>query len=395
MKQARKRRKPEQIVKAIAEGEAMLAAGKSLAEVYQKLGIVESTWMRWKKQYGGMKSDEARRLRELEIENQKLKELLAEAELDKRMLKVIAGGKLLSPTRRREAACKLQSCFGVLERRACRTLGQSRSSQRYRPNTKEDEPRLVARILELVREFPRYGYRRITRLLRQEGWRVNFKRIHRLWKQQGLKVPVKKAKKRRLGNSEGGVIRRSAEYPNHVWSVDFIFDRTEDGRSLKILSLIDEFTRECIALEVGRKFTGDDLVALLSDLFVSRGIPSFIRSDNGPEFISKAVRSFLDFIEVGTSYIEPGSPWQNGYVESFHSRLRDECLSCELFSSLSEAQSIIESWRQTYNHRRPHSGIGGMAPADFASQWATSASFAALPSRKQPTVESFNQPVLS
>lgn len=253
----------------------------------------------------------------------------------------------------------------------------------------------MVRMLELVGEFPRYGYRRITRLLRQEGWRVNFKRIHRLWKQQGLKVPVKKAKKRRLGTSDGGVTRRTAEHPNHVWSVDFIFDRTENGRPVKILSLIDEFTRECIALEVSRKFTGDDLVQLLRDLFVIRGLPEFIRSDNGPEFISKAVRSFLDFVEVGTSYIEPGSPWQNGYVESFHSRLRDECLSCELFSSLSEARSVIESWRGTYNHRRPHSGIGGIAPAEFASQWAASASVAALPSRKQPTANSFSQPLLS
>ena len=188
---------------------------------------------------------------------------------------------------------------------------------------------------------------------------------------------------------------RAAEHPNHVWSVDFIFDRTENGRPLKILSPIDEFTRESIALEVSRKFTGDDLVQLLEDLFVIRGVPSFVRSDNGPEFTSKAVRGFLEFIEVGTSSIKPGSPWRNGYVESFHSRLRDECLSCELLSSLPEARTIIESWRQTYNHRRPHSGIGGAAPEEFASQWAASASVAALPSRKQPTANSSSQCVLS
>lgn len=224
---------------------------------------------------------------------------------------------------------------------------------------------------------------------------MNFKRVYRLWKQEGLKVPVKKAKKRRMGNADGGINRRAAQRPNHVWSIDFIFDRTENGRSLKILSLIDEFTRECIALEVSRKFTGDDLVQLLSKLFVIRGVPSFIRSDNGPEFISKSVRSFLDFIEVGTSYIEPGSPWQNGYVESFHSRFRDECLACELFSSLAEAQAVIESWRQTYNHRRPHSGLGGLTPAEFASQWAASAPVATLPPRKQPTANSVTQSLLS
>jgi len=289
----------------------------------------------------------------------------------------------------------LQRCFGVSERRACRTLGQARSSHRYVGTASEEEPRLVAQILELVGEFPRYGYRQITRLLRQDGWRVNFKRIHRIWKREGLKVPVKKAKKRRLGSEDGGIVRRVAERPNHIWSVDFIFDRTENGRSLKILSVIDEFTRECIALVVGRKFTGDDLVQLMSELFRIRGVPSFIRSDNGPEFISKAVRSFLEFIEVGTSYIEPGSPWQNGYVESFHSRLRDECLACELFSNLDEAKTVIESWRQNYNHRRPHSGLGGMPPAVFASHWAASAPVATLPERKQPNAKPIPQSLLS
>ena len=256
------------------------------------------------------------------------------------------------------------------QRRACKTLGQPRSTQRYQASEKEDEQRLVGRILELVGEFPRYGYRMITRLLRQEGWQVNFKRIYRIWKREGLKVSVKKTKKRRLGDCNGGIRRRRAERLNHVWSVDFIFDRTANGRPLKILSLIDEFTRECIALEVNRKFTGDDLVTLLVDLFAIRGRPQFIRSDNGPEFVSKRVREFLTLIDVGTSYIEPGSPWENAYVESFHSRFRDECLACEAFATLAEAQVVIESWRQTYNHRRPHSGLGGLTPAEFASQCA-------------------------
>ena len=270
----------------------------------------------------------------------------------------------------------MQTC-GVSERRACQTIGQSRSSQRYEPRVKDDEPRLVARILELVGEFPRYGYRLVTRLLRQEGWTVNFKRIYRLWKREGLKVSMKKQKKRRLGTIAGGITRRQAERPNHVWSIDFIFDRTENGRSIKILSLIDEFTRECVALEVHRRFTGDDLVFLLRDLFVTRGVPEFIRSDNGPEFISHCVRSFLDFIEVGTSYIEPGSPWQNGYVESFHSRFRDECLACELFWSLAEARQVISTWRDCYNQRRPHSSLGDQTPVEFARQF--SASFACAP----------------
>ena len=277
------------------------------------------------------------------------------------------------------------------QRRACKTLGQPRSTQRYQASEKEDEQRLVGRILELVGEFPRYGYRMITRLLRQEGWQVNFKRIYRIWKREGLKVPVKKTKKRRLGDCNGGIRRRRAERLNHVWSVDFIFDRTANGRPLKILSLIDEFTRECIALEVNRKFTGDDLVTLLVDLFAIRGRPQFIRSDNGPEFVSKRVREFLTLIDVGTSYIEPGSPWENAYVESFHSRFRDECLACEAFATLAEAQVVIESWRQTYNHRRPHSGLGGLTPAEFASQWADSVPFAALPPQKLPTAKFVTQ----
>lgn len=260
---------------------------------------------------------------------------------------------------------------------------------------KEDEQRLIGRILELVGEFPRFGYRMITRLLRQEGWQVNFKRIYRLWRREGLKVPVKKVKKRRMGTSEGGILRRSAEYPNHVWSIDFIFDRTVNGRSLKILSMIDEFTRECLALEVGRTFTGEDLVVLLTQVLSERGAPAFLRCDNGPEFISNHVRAFLKSVEIGTSYVEPGSPWQNGFVESFHSRFRDECLACEEFTTLAEAIAVIGSWRQTYNHRRPHSALGGLTPIEFASQCAASATVAARPPLHQHTADPVTQPVLS
>ncbi len=208
-------------------------------------------------------------------------------------------------------------------------------------------------------------------------------------------MPVKKTKKRQLGNRDGGIGRRRAERPNHVWSIDFIFDRTTNGRPIKILSLIDEFTRECIALEVNRKYTGGDLVDLLVDVFAIRGTPTFIRSDNGPEFVSKRVREFLARIDVGTSYIEPGSPWENGYVESFHSRFRDECLACEEFTTIPEARAVISDWRSTYNHRRPHSALGGATPAEFASQWSDSTSIAALPQRNLTTAETITQPDLS
>lgn len=231
---------------------------------------------------------------------------------------------------------------------------------------------MITRILELVREFPRYGYRQITRLLCSEGWHVNPKRIYRLWKQEGLKVPRKKQKRRRLGDSRGGIIRRQAEVMNHVWSMDFIFDRTTNGRAIKILSVIDEYTRECLALDVSRRITSDDVISTLVDLVAIRGVPKFVRCDNGPEFVAKSLRKFLDRIDVGTSYIEPGSPWENGFVESFHSRFRDECLMCEEFTSLFEATSVIDGWRKVYNQRRPHSSLGGVTPAQFASQCTAS-----------------------
>ena len=261
---------------------------------------------------------------------------------------------------------------------------------------KADEPSLIARILELVGEFPRFGYRRITRLLRSEGWKVNAKRVYRLWRQEGLKVPKKTVKRRRLGTSAGGITRRKAARKDHVWSVDFIFDRTVTGRPLKVLVVIDEYTRECLALEVGRKFTGEHLIETLTDLLAIRGVPRFIRSDNGPEFISKRVRSFLGSIDVETCYIEPGSPWQNGFVESFNSRLRDECLNCEEFGTVQEARVIIEQWRQSYNHRRPHSSLDGLTPAAYASRCAASTSVAALPASKRHTeAQTFTQPIPS
>jgi len=271
----------------------------------------------------------------------------------------------------------------ISERRACRVLEQPRSTQRYVSQVREDEPELLKKILELVREFPRFGYRQITRLLRQDGWEVNFKRVYRLWRQEGLKVPQKKRKRRRLGDSSGGIARRRAERKDHVWSLDFIFDRTANGRPLKILSIVDEHTRECVALEVSRNLTSDDVVSALVDLFTIRGVPEFIRSDNGPEFISKRLRGFLEKVDVGTSYIEPGSPWENGYVESFHSRFRDECLACEEFTTLTEAIHVIQEWRMTYNHRRPHSSLGGLTPAEFSTQCAS------VPEKVPPTAPPF------
>jgi putative transposase len=256
---------------------------------------------------------------------------------------------------------------GVSERRACKVLGQPRGTQRHRPQIKDDEPALLARIEALVQRHPRYGYRRIWALLRGEGWRVNRKRVHRLWQAKGYKVRQLKRKKRRLGISDHGIVRRRATGINDVWCWDFVHDRDEKGRTLKWLMIEDEFTREGLALEAGRSIKAEDVLDVLSELMAIRGAPRHLRSDNGPEFIAQAIRRFCEQAGVETLYIEPGSPWQNGYAESFNSRLRDELLNQEMFTDLAEAQALADWWRNEYNHRRPHSSLGYVTPAAFAA----------------------------
>jgi putative transposase len=264
----------------------------------------------------------------------------------------------------------VQKQLAVSERRACGAVEQARSSQRYRPRERSGERELAAKMLELVRRHPRFGYRRIWALLRAEGFEVNRKRVHRLWKQQGLKVPQKQHKKRRLGSSGNGIVRHRALHKDHVWAWDFIHDRTEDGRPLKWLSVVDEYTRECLVLEVRRSFKSRDVIDVLQELFVIRAAPMHIRSDNGPEFIARAIGSWLESARVQTLYIEPGAPWENGYAESFHGRLRDELLDAELFGCLAEAKMLSTQWRLEYNHRRPHSSLGYVTPAVFAASLA-------------------------
>jgi len=258
----------------------------------------------------------------------------------------------------------------VSQRRACRASGQPRSTQRYRPRVPDDEPALVAAMERLACRYPRYGYRRIWALLRQDGWRVNRKRVYRLWRREGLKVPQKQRKKRRLGHSENGCVRRGAACPDDVWAWDFIHDRDERGRPLKWLSLVDEFTRECLVLEVQRHLTAAEVVDLVSEVMAIRGVPRHLRSDNGPEFIARALRVFLAAVEVETLYIEPGSPWENGYAESFHRRLRDELLDAEIFTGLRDAKALAAAWKNEYNHRRPHSSLGYRTPAAYAAMLA-------------------------
>jgi transposase InsO family protein len=221
-------------------------------------------------------------------------------------------------------------------------------------------------MVALATRFGRYGYRRITAMLRWDGWRVNHKRIERLWRREGLKVPKKQPKRGRLWLNDGSCTRRRPEHRNHVWAYDFVAERTRDGRALKLLTVVDEYTRECLAIEVGRALNSEDVLRVLATLFVYRGVPEHIRSDNGSEFTAHAVREWLAKIGVQTLYIEPGSPWENGYIESFNGRLQDELLKREVFYTLKEARVLIERWRWHYNHVRPHSSLGYQAPAPAA-----------------------------
>jgi transposase InsO family protein len=274
---------------------------------------------------------------------------------------------MTSPARRRQAVEVAMTALDVSQRRACRVLDQTRSTQRYQPRRRDGDRALVRRMIKLSRKHPRYGYRRVAALLRREGWAVNLKRIHRLWRANGLKVPQIQRKRRRLGTRANGCTRRRAEHVNHVWSYDFVTDQTTDGRQVRMLPVVDEFTRECLTIEVGRNLTAREVVNTLDDLFAIRGMPEFLRSDNGPEFVAEAVKDWLSSSGVGTLYIEPGSPWENAYSESFNSRLRDELLNRELFETLEEARVLIDEYRLEYNHRRPHSGLDYQTPAEFAA----------------------------
>ena len=269
--------------------------------------------------------------------------------------------------------------FDVSERLACRVLGQHRSTQRKTPEGRADEAALTADIVALAIQYGRYGYRRITAMLHTAGWTVNVKRVERIWRREGLKVPYKQPKKGRLWLNDGSCIRLWPEYPNHVWSYDFVEDRTHDGRKFRMLNIIDEFSRESLAIRVDRKLNSTSVIDVLTDLFILRGVPGYIRSDNGPEFIAKAVRKWIAAVGAKTAYIEPGSPWENGYCESFNAKLRDELLNGEIFTTLKEARIVIEGWRQYYNTVRPHSSLGYQPPAPEIVLWPAKPALASKP----------------
>jgi len=245
-------------------------------------------------------------------------------------------------------------------------IEQIRATQRYLPHGSDAEELLLNRIIEMATQYGRYGYRRITALLQREGWMVNHKKVERIWRREGLKVPQKQPKRGRLWLNDGSCIRLRPEHKDHVWSYDFVMTRTTDSRAFRILAILDEYTRECLAMKVARRIRSQDVIDQLYYLFIFRDIPEHIRSDNGPEFTAKAIRSWLNKVGVKTLFIEPGSPWENGYIESFNGKLRDELLNGEIFTTLTEAKVLIESWRRDYNQVRPHSSLSYRPPAPEA-----------------------------
>ena len=352
----------EQIVSKLRQAEVELSRGLRTPAVCKKLGVSEQTYYRWRKEYG-RPGQAAQGVRAGEHAAEEAGGRPSARQHDPQRGGL---GKLLSPPSRRQAVAVVRHQLGVSERRACRVLGQARSTHRHRGRTADDEPRLVARIIELATQYGRYGYRRITGLLRGEGWPVNHKRVERLWRREGLKVPQKQPKRGRLWLTDGSCIRRRPAYRHHVWAYDFLTARTHDGRVLKILVVVDEYSRECLAIGVARRLRSLEVLETLADLFVAHGVPAHIRSDNGPELTAALVRHWLAALNVETLFIEPGSPWENGYVESFNGKLRDELLDREIFYTLTEAKILIERWRREYNTVRPHSALGYRPPAPEA-----------------------------
>ena len=367
----RRRHTPEQVIRKIREAERLIGEGKTIPEAAKELGISEQTYHRWRNQYGGMKANDAKRLKEPRARE-------FEPEGDRRRSGARGSGvegdrpgKLVGPVRRRQAVAMLRDRLAVSERWACRVVGQHRSTQRHELVRAADDAALRAELRKFSKDRPRWGYRRAHHHLREQGWEMNRKRVQRIWREEGLRVPQLKRKRRRLGESTVPAERLRAERPNHVWAFDFQFDQTADGRALKLLNVVDEFTRESLVMLVARSIDADTVVATLERLVAERGAPELLRCDNGPEMTGHALRDWCEQSKAGTAFIEPGSPWQNPFVESFHSRVRDELLDVEEFSCLAEARVVISDWREDYNWRRPHSSLGMKAPAVFAAEWVT------------------------
>ncbi|WP_139201491.1 IS3 family transposase, partial [Pseudovibrio axinellae] len=350
----------EQIISMIKEQES----GVPTAEVCRRHGISTASFYKYKAKYGGMDVSDARKLKALEDENSKLKKLLAEAMLDNAMLRDVKFKKVVGPAASRQAVAFLCQSFGVSERRACSVLQVDRSSMRYKSVRPDDKP-LREAIRQLASERRRFGYRRIHILLKRQRVVMNLKKLRRLYREEGLQVRKRSGRKRALGTRRPIVVPLRT---NERWSLDFVSDAFTDGRRFRVLAVVDDYSRECLALVPDTSMSGARLVREVEAIIAKRGMPTTIVSDNGTEMTSSAVLKFCQDTNINWHYIAPGKPMQNAFVESFNGSLRDECLNETLFSSLSEARTKIEAWKHDYNTQRPHSSLDNLTPAEFAGQ---------------------------
>ncbi|WP_404814865.1 IS3 family transposase [Vibrio fluvialis] len=360
----KKRFNEQQIIAILKEAEAGIPA----RELCRKHGISDATFYTWRKKYAGLDVSEARRLKALEDENARLKKLLAETLLDAEALKIALSPKVLTVEDKRKAVKVIQKSTQLSERRACLLVGIQRASLRYQPQANREDDKLQARIKELALERRRFGYRRIHRLLRREGFDVNHKRVYRLYCELGLTVSKRRRRKSQCVEREPLLL---PSVPNHTWSMDFVMDALSNGRRIKCLTIVDDYTKECLDIPVATRISGDEVVITLESIAAFRGYPASIRTDQGPEFTGKALDQWAYQHGVILKVIQAGKPTQNAYIESFNGKFRDECLNEHWFRDLSHARDLISLWRMDYNENRPHSALGYLTPSEFAATTRT------------------------
>ncbi|WP_438947113.1 IS3 family transposase [Vibrio furnissii] len=360
----KKRFNEQQIIAILKEAEAGIPA----RELCRKHGISDATFYTWRKKYAGLDVSEARRLKALEDENARLKKLLAETLLDAEALKIALSPKVLTVEDKRKAVKVIQKSTQLSERRACLLVGIQRASLRYQPQANREDDKLQARIKELALERRRFGYRRIHRLLRREGFDVNHKRVYRLYCELGLMVSKRRRRKSQCVEREPLLL---PSVPNHTWSMGFVMDALSNGRRIKCLTIVDDYTKECLDIPVATGISGDEVVITLESIAAFRGYPASIRTDQGPEFTGKALDQWAYQHGVILKVIQAGKPTQNAYIESFNGKFRDECLNEHWFRDLSHARDLISLWRMDYNENRPHSALGYLTPSEFAATTRT------------------------
>ncbi|MBU73920.1 IS3 family transposase [Spongiibacter sp.] len=361
----RSRYTEEQIAFALKQAEL----GTPVPEVCRKMGVSDATFYNWRKKYGGLGPSELKRLKQLEEENHRLKKLVADLSLDKAMLQDVVGKKALRPPRKRQLVADLQARYGVSERQACAVLQFSRASCRYQPVAR-DSSALSMRIREITLTRLHYGYRRVHVQLQREGWRDNHKWVYRLYRDQGLSLRLKRPRRNKAAKNRQPL--QQANHPNHIWGMDFVSDALFDGRRLRLLTIIDQFTRECLGIVVGQSLKGHDVQEALTAIARFRGNPEVLKTDNGSEFAGKVMDRWAYERNIEIDFSRPGKPTDNATVESFNGRLRQECLNENWFLSLADAREKIEAWRTFYNQVRPHSALEWSTPSDYARKHAVS-----------------------